>query len=144
MKYKRVNENGFLVVLDVGDSVVDSLVEFAKHEKIVSAQVQGIGALSEVILGYFDILEKKYLRKSFQDSFELLNCSGNFCYLDGAPIFHLHVMLGTGNFNVIGGHLFSGKVSVTGEFFIDTSESIVTRKKGVPLSLIDLSSESVG
>ena len=89
--------------------------------------MMGIGALKEVELGYYDMTNKIYIRRKFEEEHELVSCSGNFALKEGEVILHCHAVLSDKNFNVIGGHLFTGKVAITGEFYIWPGEMQVNR-----------------
>jgi uncharacterized protein len=58
MQYKLLHENSgqrtFAVVLSTGDEVLASLKDFVAREKVHTAQLTAIGALSELVLMYFD------------------------------------------------------------------------------------------
>ena len=111
-------KNGYIVVCSLGEDVIASLVKFASENKIHSGTMMGIGALKEIELGYYDIEEKVYFRRKYDGEFELVSCSGNFALKDGEVILHCHAIFSDRDFHVIGGHLFSGKVAITAEFYI--------------------------
>jgi predicted DNA-binding protein with PD1-like motif len=58
MQHKLLHENDgqrtFAVILDTGDEVMETLQSFVERERITAAQFTAIGALSDVILMYFD------------------------------------------------------------------------------------------
>lgn len=117
MKSKKIND-GYVVRCDISDEVVSSLARFAAEHNIESGTVIGIGALKNVVLGYFDLSRKEYSRKVFDGIYELLSLSGNFARLDSEIILHCHAVISDSDFRVVGGHLFSGVVAITGEFYI--------------------------
>jgi uncharacterized protein len=128
MKVKRT-ETGFLVVLDVGDGVIDSLKKLAAAERIGMASFTGIGAVKDVVLGYLDLDQKEYLRREFgADSMELVAMSGNLALLNGEPVAHCHAVVGDREMRVFGGHLFEARVSVTAEIFLRVYEGEMTRE----------------
>lgn len=115
---KRKIKDGYIVRCDIGDEVVSTLARFAAEDNIESGTVMGIGAVKEVILGYFDLSSKEYVRKEFDGVYELLSLSGNFARLDSETILHCHAVISDRHFQVSGGHLFSGVIAITGEFYI--------------------------
>jgi predicted DNA-binding protein with PD1-like motif len=128
MKVKRT-ETGFLVVLDVGDGVIDSLKKLAAAERIGMASFTGIGAVKDVVLGYLDLDQKEYLKREFgADSMELVAMSGNLALLNGEPVAHCHAVVGDREMRVFGGHLFEARVSVTAEIFLRVYEGEMTRE----------------
>lgn len=120
-------EQGYLVRCDIGDEIVAELTKFAAENNINSGSVAGIGAVKNPTLGYFDLDRKEYLKREFRGNFELLNLTGNFAVLDSNIMLHCHAIISDAEFNVFGGHLFSGEVAVTGEFYIYPGEIEVRR-----------------
>lgn len=85
MKVKRT-EDGFLLVLDIGDEIVTSLKQLASNERIGFATITGIGAVHKAVLGYFDVDQKQYLKRQYgPESVELISLLGNLSRLDGEP-----------------------------------------------------------
>jgi predicted DNA-binding protein with PD1-like motif len=128
MKVKRT-ETGFLVVLEVGDEVMDSLKKLAEAERIGMASFTGIGAVRDVVLGYLDLDQKEYLKREFgADSMELVSMTGNLALLNGKPAVHCHSVVGDRDLGVFGGHLFEASVSVTVEIFLRVYEGEILRE----------------
>ncbi len=127
MQLKKTNSSYFLRI-DKGEEIISSIENITVDENIQSGAIVGIGALTEVTLGYFDRKQKKYLRRTFNDIYEMLSFSGNISYLDDKPIVHAHVILGQPDYTLIGGHLFSGVVAVTGEVYIQTFKDKFNRQ----------------
>ncbi len=124
MKYKRTKSGFYVIKLHRGDDPIKCLQEFAEIEK-TAGLVCGIGALAWAEIGYFDIENKEYLRKRHEGNFELLSFNGNIAYRNVEPVIHIHVVLGRQDFSTVGGHLFAGEISITGEIAIlpwDTDE----------------------
>lgn len=117
MKAKKV-ESGYFIRLDKGEEVIKTLSEFIAKEKIPGGAISGIGALTDIELGYFERGRKQYIKRRFEDVYELLSLTGNIAYADGAPVIHAHCILGDADYQLIGGHFFSGTVAVTGEIYI--------------------------
>jgi uncharacterized protein len=128
MKTKRT-ETGFLVVLEVGDEIVDSLKKLAASERIGLASLSGIGAVRNAVLGYLDLIQKEYLKREFgPESMELVSLIGNIARLDGEPVLHCHVVLGDREMQTFGGHLFEATTSVTAEIFVRVFEGEIPRQ----------------
>jgi predicted DNA-binding protein with PD1-like motif len=126
MKSKKIVD-GYIVRCDIGEEVVLTLVQFASENNIESGTVIGIGAVKDVVLGYFDLNRKEYVQKKYDGIYELLSLSGNFARLDSDIILHCHAVISDQEFSVSGGHLFSGIIAVTGEFYIRPGEVKVER-----------------
>src|SRR5215210_2221786 len=128
MKTKRT-EDGFLVVLDVGDEIIESLKRLAAAERIGEASLTGLGAIRDAILGYLDIDQKQYLKREFgPNSMELVSLVGNLALLDGEPVAHCHAVIGDREMRVYGGHLFQAVASVTVEIYLRIYEGEVARQ----------------
>ncbi len=139
MQTKRVAD-GFVVKLDKGEQLVDSLIKFARQEKVDSGSVTGIGAVTNLTLGYFDREQKKYLEKKFEDVYELVSLVGSIATINYQPILHLHIIISDRNYKVYAGHLFSAEVAVTGEIFVRAYPDPLLRKNDPQfgLNLLDL------
>ncbi len=134
MKY-RETKNGYFLKVEKGEEIVQTLLDFIAKLKIPSGTISGIGALENVELGYFNTETKEYRHSDFDGVFELLSLAGNIAWLDGKPVAHVHCMIGDANYNVKGGHLFSGIVAVTGEIYMQTFTDKFTRAKDPELEL---------
>jgi predicted DNA-binding protein with PD1-like motif len=139
MQTKKITD-GFMVKLDKGEQLVDSLIKFARQEKVDSGSVTGIGAVTNVTLGYFDREQKEYLEKRFEDVYELASLLGSIATVNYQPILHLHIIMCDRNYKVYGGHLVSGEVAVTAEIFVRAYPEPLLRKKDPEfgLNLLDL------
>ena len=51
MEYGKIDEPHFVVCLEGGDEIHDSLVAFVEKEHITFGMIQGIGTVREVTLG---------------------------------------------------------------------------------------------
>ncbi len=139
MKYKKTNL-GYVVRLYKGEEVVSSLVEIAERENILSGFVVGLGAVTEVRLGYYDLETKEYYSKNFEEDYEIGNMVGNIAQVDGKAFLHAHMTISDKECKAFAGHLFSAKIYATGEFFIYTFDSKMERKldEEIGLKLLDL------
>jgi predicted DNA-binding protein with PD1-like motif len=126
MKSSKISD-GFVVRCEIGDEVVSSLAEFATQNNIHSGTIIGIGALKDPELGFYDIHARSYIRRRFEGDYELVGLSGNFARLGDNVILHCHAAFSDTEFRVIGGHLFSAGVAVTGEFYIRPSGVEINR-----------------
>ena len=114
----RKDKGIYLVVLDKGEEIVQSLTRFAQDNKIEGAAVRGIGGITNVTLGFFDTTRKEYLKKSFGGFYELASLIGNVSILDSKQFCHLHAVISGADMGSFSGHLFSATVSVTAEIFL--------------------------
>ncbi len=117
MQFKQ-HDDTYFVYLEKGDTVIDVLTDFCKDNKINNGYISGIGAVNNIELGSYDSNSKTYIRKTFDNDHELINCQGNIMILDGDPFIHVHVTISNHNMETFGGHLFKAKIAVVGEFII--------------------------
>lgn len=138
MKAGKV-DSGWFVRLDRGEEIMQTLVDFIAAENIPAGAIAGIGALTKVELGYFNRDTKEYQRRKFDGVYELLSLTGNIAYVDNKPMVHAHCILGDADYQVVGGHLFSGIVAVTGEIYIGVFSDKFKRAMDpeVELNLLD-------
>jgi len=118
----------YLLRLERGEELIAALEEFMLKEKIKSAFIKGLGALEDVELGYYDLPNKNYLKKIFHAEAELLCAIGNLTFKENKPYAHVHAVLSGKDFIAYGGHVFSAKVSVTAEIFIESLDTRIDRK----------------
>jgi len=115
----------FLLVLERGQSLIETITKCAENCKIASVTLAGIGAVQNPELGYYDLATKSYQNKIFHGEYELIALNGNITRFNGQYIVHLHVALSDANFQVIAGHLQSAVVSITAEItFIPFAQPI--------------------
>lgn len=126
---------GFIVILDPGDEVFSTLTEFGAQHNITAASFQGIGAVENTTLGYYDLETKQYERLVFADRMELVSLLGNFSLLNNKPFVHCHAVISDRKHKAYAGHLFSATVSVVAEIFISTHPASIERKFDEPIGL---------
>ena len=118
------------------EDLINSIIQMIKEHDIKSGLINCIGALKKFTIGYFDINSKSYLQKTYEDYVELVSCMGNIFFKDDQPIVHLHISLGTRDYNIIGGHLIQPTiVSITGEVYIFEIDKKLIRASDPTLNL---------
>ncbi|MFW6272766.1 MAG: PPC domain-containing DNA-binding protein [bacterium] len=142
MKYKKFNNN-YILRIDKGEEIVESLFEFIKIEKIKLANVSGIGASNHIEMGLFDTKEKKYYSKVFKGDFEITSLLGNISTMDDKPYLHLHISLANKDQKMFGGHLNKAIISGTLELFITAIDNKIDRKfdNDVGLNLLEFKND---
>jgi hypothetical protein len=119
----------YLVRLERGEAVIESLREFADRTRIGFAEIRAIGTLDRVTLGYYDAEAKTYHEKSFDEPLEVLNLTGNIARGDdGGRIVHAHVTLSRPDYTTRGGHLAAGVVGPTLEVIVETAPLTIRRR----------------
>ncbi len=145
MRHKRLHESGgqrtYAVILETGDEVMESMQRFARQEKIVAAQLTAIGALSDVVLAYFDWEKKDYRRIPIAEQVEVASLLGDIAQgPDGSASLHIHLVIGKQDGNAMAGHLGEAHVRPTLEVIVTESPTHLRKKKDpeTGLALIDL------
>ncbi len=144
MKTKLLHdENGlkmFAVVFDKGDEVREGLLEFANTNRFADAHVTGIGAFSEVTLGFFDPQQKAYKKIPIKEQVEVLSFTGNIVQGDGKPRLNAHVVVGKSDGTAHGGHFLGGRVWPTLEIILSEMPVHLRRRhdEEIGLALIEL------
>ncbi len=126
MKYSEI-QDGYLLRFEKGEEFMAGLTNFIAEKKIPSGVLWGVGAITDVTLGYFSSHEKKYYKQEFHEEYELLSFSGNISYLNDTPMVHAHLVMSKTDYSLIGGHCFSGHVAITVEIYIHKFEKIFHR-----------------
>ena len=140
MKYSFDGFN-YLIRLDKGEQLSESLERFARETKIEGAWVNGLGAALEVTLGFYDLDKKEYHWQQFDGLREIVSLTGNLAYdEDGQFVFHLHGILGDETFQTIGGHIKDLTAGATVELFVHRAYQSTKRKmdETVGLKTLDL------
>ena len=127
MKYK-INNNKIFISLQTGDEIIESITNVLKEEKIYSGMINGIGAINQVELGFYNLESKKYKKESFNNDYELTSLMGNIALKDEVPFVHIHINMSDDNFKVLGGHLFSAVTAASVEVIILLNNQSIKRK----------------
>jgi predicted DNA-binding protein with PD1-like motif len=119
---------------------MDSLTSFAAEQGIRAAEISGIGAFEDAVIGFYDLERKEYDRIPVEDETEVLSLLGNLSVTDEGPRVHAHATLGTRDGSALGGHLFEGRVGATLELFVREEPGELRRvpDPGAGLPLLDL------
>lgn len=128
MRFRKESESIYRVKLEPGDEIINSLIEFAKKEGIKGGFFYGLGAGKEFEIGWFDTSKKDYKKRHIVGDQEILSLVGNIGVKgDGEIVVHTHITIGGEDHECLGGHLFKGVISVTGEILFLRSESPFVR-----------------
>jgi uncharacterized protein len=143
MKSKLINESGektFALIFEKNDEVIGSLRKFAAEHRMMSCHFTGIGAFSDVVLGFFDRANNDYKRIVVNEQVEVLSLIGDITFQDDVPRIHAHVVVGKADGTAHGGHLIEGHVFPTLEMILIESPKYLQRRfdNETGLSLIDL------
>ena len=149
MKSKRISngtpEQTYAVIFQTGDEVISGLQAFADRERLGAAQFTAIGAFSGATIAWFDWETKQYRKIPVRQQVEVLNLAGDVTLKpDGKRQIHAHVVLGTSDGSVKGGHLIEAHVRPTLEVILSEAPAQLRRKhdEASGLALINLDESS--
>jgi predicted DNA-binding protein with PD1-like motif len=125
----REVHNGFLLKLSRGEKVISSLVEFCQEKNISSAWLQGVGAVKNTNIGYYDLEKREYFFTLFPEDREVASMSGNVALVDGKPFVHLHAVLSACGKSLasVGAHIQEAEVAVTLEVYLTVFDAPLER-----------------
>ena len=86
MKTKILNqepERTIALIFDENEEVASGLLHFAEEQNLTAARLSAIGALSRVVLGFFDLQARDYRRIEINEQVEVISLLGNIA-LKGA------------------------------------------------------------
>lgn len=127
MEYRKFS-HGYVLRLDPGEEVVESLTRLVEKEDVQLGCVSALGAANDVTIGVFDTGRKEYHSVRYQGDFEIAALVGSVTRKEGAPYLHLHITIGnpvTGE--VHAGHMNACVISATGELFLQVWDGLVGR-----------------
>jgi len=140
MKTKILNEQPertIALVFDENEEVASELVHFAEEQNLTAARLSAIGALSRVVLGFFDLQARDYRRIEINEQVEVISLLGNIALKGAEKKIHAHIVVGKSDGTAYGGHLLAGWVRPTLEVIVVESPSYLQRemdeKTGLPL-----------
>ena len=138
MEYRRFDDS-YVIRLNKGEELINSLKEICKNEDIKLAEITGLGASDFVEIGVFNVHTKEYKTKVFEGMFEITSLVGNATRKDGDVYLHIHINFGDEEGLVRGGHLVQTRISATSEIILRKIEGNVGRKlnEEIGLNLLD-------
>jgi predicted DNA-binding protein with PD1-like motif len=120
----------YILVLDKGDEAVASIEGFARDNRITAAQITGIGAFSDAVLGFFDWEAKDYRKIPVREQVEVVSLIGDVALgPDDKPALHTHAVLSRSDGSVKGGHLMEARVRPTLEVVLTESPAHLHKRK---------------
>lgn len=127
MEFRKF-EDKYIIRLEKGEDIVESLNEFVNKQDIRLGKVTGIGAVNSIEIGLFHTKKKEYHSKKIEGDMEIVSLAGNISTMKGEKYLHLHIAVGDEDLKVHGGHLNSAIVSATAEIIIDVIDGQIDRQ----------------
>ena len=128
MQIHHLDTNDELVILRKGELVIENLTRHCKDKGIQNAVLAGLGAVSYIKCGYYDLGNREYHFKEYNGLFEVVSVSGNVILKDGQPFVHMHALFTNENNHAFGGHIEEMKVGVTLEVHVQKFENTLRRE----------------
>lgn len=122
------DQRRYMLRFDKGDEVFSELQKYLEAENISACAFNGVGAVSEVEVGYYNPSLKDYRKKPFYEELEIVSLIGNGSLVDDKAFIHAHGMFSRTDFSTLGGHVFRLIVSATCEIFLIKLEGKMERK----------------
>jgi len=139
MKIFDMGDDTFAIILEKGEKIIQALKRISS-ERNLFGYFSGIGAVDWVKIGFGDVSTGKCIVKEYEGDFEILSLVGNISKnVQGEVVVHAHILIGDKDFNVLGGHLFEGKISITAEIFFKRTKGKLLRKRlgGTEFQLVE-------
>ena len=134
MQYRRFGDT-YMLRIDYGEEILQSLKQMCEREGIRLAQVSAIGAVDHAIVGVFDLLEKRYHQEETNEFMEIASLSGSVTGMNGQPYIHLHVTMADQKHILHGGHAIELRVGATCEMFVRVLDGQAVREKNEELGI---------
>lgn len=126
MEFKKFG-NKYVIRMDKGEEIVETLKKFCEEEHITLGWVKGIGAVNKAIIGLFETSTKKYHSIELKGDHEITSLLGNISTMNNEVYLHLHINLADEEYKTYGGHLTSAVISATGEILVEAVDGEVDR-----------------
>ena len=134
MQYRKYG-NTFMVRMDLGEDIIESLRKLCEKEHILLGRVEAIGAADHAVIGVYDLEKKEYYPEKLDEFMEIVSLNGNITAMDDQPYIHLHAALADQQHGIHGGHVLEMRVGATCEMFVSVLDGKVNRQKDEKLGI---------
>ena len=134
MQYRQFGDT-YMLRIDYGEEILQSLKQMCEQEGIRLAQVSAIGAVDHAIVGVFDLLEKRYHQEETNEFMEIASLSGSVTEMNDQPYIHLHVTMADQKHVLHGGHAVELRVGATCEMFVRVLDGQAGRERNEELGI---------
>jgi predicted DNA-binding protein with PD1-like motif len=110
-------ELNFLARLPKGEDILKAITDEFLSRSIKTGSFVLIGALTKVVIGFYDPIERRYSFREFHGAHEIVSCVGNISEKDGQIFAHAHIVVSDHNLQCLGGHLGEGSLIFAAELF---------------------------
>ncbi len=140
MKFKQINENNFMIRLEIGDNIIESIQKFCKENNVNLGYFHGLGAVGKVELAHYRVDNKKYSSEIIEDALEIVSLHGNITTMDNEIYLHSHIVVSNDKMQAFGGHLKEATINATCEIVLVSLKGNINRfhNEEIGLNLLDL------
>ena len=101
----RFDGYNWLVRLQKGEKLVESITKLIQDKDIKGAWISGLGGALLAELGFYNLETKEYQWHVFDELMEITSLQGNVAWSDDQPMLHIHGTFTKADFSAIGGHV---------------------------------------
>ncbi|ACV46895.1 MULTISPECIES: PPC domain-containing DNA-binding protein [Halomicrobium] len=128
MDYREVETTReYVCRLETGRDWRAQIEDFADEQGIDAAFFQGLGAVEDAEIYFYDQERQEYDAVTFPEPLEVAACVGNVSLLDGEPFAHTHAVLSRPDGSALAGHLNSATV-FAGELHVRAFDAELARE----------------
>jgi len=128
MDYREVETTReYVCRLETGRDWRAQIEDFADEQGIDAAFFQGLGAVEDAEIYFYDQNRREYDAVTFPEPLEVAACVGNVSLLDGEPFAHTHAVLSRPDGSALAGHLNSATV-FAGELHVRAFDAELVRE----------------
>lgn len=120
-------QNSECLVLPADSQVIASLTELCKTKDIHAGYLHGIGAVSNVTCGWYDLATRSYMFTDYKGLFEVVSLQGNITHKEDEHFIHLHGIFTDTDNRAFGGHVKEMTVGITLEIFLHPLPGVTRR-----------------
>ncbi len=128
MQYQAVTpRETYLARLETGADWRAEIESLAEAEGIEAGWFNGMGAVEDAVIWFYDQNTKEYAAVEFDEPLEVAACVGNVSLLNGEIFAHTHAVLSRPDGETIAGHLEAATV-FAGEVCLQAFEEPLVRE----------------
>ncbi len=110
-----------------GEDIVPTLLDYLAREQVRAGFFIGLGALSYVQLGWYELPAKTYHYDDVNEDVEVASLVGNVAMRDGKPAIHAHIVVSRKDKSTAGGHLQAARAGAVLEVTLTAFDMDVQR-----------------
>ncbi len=131
----RKDADTYAIRLSRGERLFESMQRFFEQTGVKGGELQAVGAVDEVTLGWYDVEKREYTWKTLGEELEVASLLGSVTETG----LHAHGVFSDKEFRCYGGHVKEARVSATLEVFLREHKKIRRQEdKATGLKLMEL------